>query len=958
MNRRVHVLVLLIVAAGLAAVGLSVWAHDPVPLPAVWRLMTAVAVLALADVTLVQIRFGHNRHAFTWSEAFVVLGLAVVPEPWLVLLAAPVLITLHLSLRRGPLKALFNAFGLTAGIGLARAAYGIVAGGGAPAFDSARAWAGLGCAALVLSLWSHATVAAVVSVSQRTSWPRVFVRGLPVAAVVLAGNTAVGLGLVALSTYDKRVLILLPVLLGLVLLGYRAYASAQQEADTWQWLQRASRELTQLRRDELAEAVTVSAEALFDAEFVEVLVLDQASRAHVYRRSDGRGRTFRDGPALVAPSFWPRASSERELFQVDARRAPAAQQAELAELGLTSCIAAPLVVTDDCVGMLRVGFRGPIAMTARELQVLGTFANQVATSVCNAQLFEQTTGLFEQNRAVTESLGEGVVAMDAEGLITFANPAAASMAGRTVAELLGMQVHEALHAPGFASSAGPLHGRGEACLLTAALAGGGTVRDDDHAIHRPDGSSMPVALTGSAIRRGHQVAGAVLALRDMTERRALEAQLVYQAFHDPITDVANRSLFLDRLQHAMARRAPSPPAVLFIDVDRFKVVNDSLGHRAGDALLRLVAQRLSDCLRPADTLARWGGDEFTVLLEDLTDDGDPVKVAERVLAAMRSPFPAVGHEVVLSVSVGVAVGRPGLVEPQQLIHDADVAMYRAKEQGRDTLAVFRPDMEDAPLERLELENAVRRGLDNHEFRVHYQPIVSVGSRRLVGVEALVRWSSPQGLLSPAAFISLAEDTGLILPLGRQVLDSACSQVHRWHADHPEADPIGLSVNLSARQFQDPALAQDVADILARSGLAPEHLCLEITESVVMQDVPSTMATLADLKNLGVRLAIDDFGTGYSSLSYLKRFPLDAVKIDRSFIDGLGVEAVDKEIVGAVVRLAASLGVDAVAEGVETEVQLEALREIGCPLVQGYFFSPAQPAEHIEAMIEQQLLGAS
>jgi diguanylate cyclase (GGDEF)-like protein len=465
---------------------------------------------------------------------------------------------------------------------------------------------------------------------------------------------------------------------------------------------------------------------------------------------------------------------------------------------------------------------------------------------------------------------------------------------------------------------------------------------------------VPVAFTASPLHRGDTVVGAVVALRDMTERRALEAALTYQAFHDPITDVANRALFLDRLQHALERRG-TDNSVLFIDLDRFKIVNDSLGHRVGDLLLKQVAQRLSSCLRPADTLARFGGDEFTVLLEDVESAADPVAVAGRILSAMARPFNAAGRDIVLSVSVGVATAVAGAsTDPHALVHRADVAMYRAKSRGRDCFEVFVDDMGDRPVDRLDLEAALRRALDNREFRVHYQPVISADTGRVAGVEALVRWQSPTGLQAPEEFIAIAEDTGLILPLGRLVLEEACRQVRRWQQELATPEPLVLSVNLSARQFLDEGLAADVAHILTNSGLAPEHLCLEITESVIMTDLPTTLSSLEQLKNLGVRLAIDDFGTGYSSLSYLKRFPVDVVKIDRSFVGGLGEHAVDTEIVAAVVRLTRSLGMQSVAEGVETASQLDALRELGCPLVQGWFFAPAQPSERVEALIEHQL----
>ena len=909
-----------------------------------WRLVVAACFGALANLPLIHIRFGHHRHSFTWLEAFVVVGLVVVPGPWLALLAPAAVVVVQLSMRRAAVKIAFNAAGLAVGIQIARWLFGL-AGGHLPlAHLTARSGAALALASLGLFAWNYTTVTSAVALSQGIGIRRVGLEGLPVSALVWLGNTAVGIGFAAVSISDQRALVMLPVLLGFAFLVYRAYLSARQDADAWQQLELSSRRITRLDASELAEAVTAAAGALFRADYVEMMVVEAPGRAVAFRRGTAGLRVASDAPERLAPAFWSLVESEREVHSAVAGRATEPLQRELAELGLRTCVAVPLQSSQDCVGMLRLGFDGVVRMRGRELQVLTTFANQVATAAHNALLFGRTNDLFEEYRRVTDSLGEGVLAVDVEGRVTFANPASLRMTGRPTSAMIGMPVHEVLHGSG----AGPDH-VAAACPLMLPLDTGETLRSDDHLIVDARSTAVPVAYTVSPLRRGDRVVGAVIALRDMTERRALEAQLEHQAYHDAITDTPNRAMFMERLNRALQGPAAGL-AVLFIDVDRFKVVNDSLGHRAGDRLLWKVADRLAVCLRPGDTLARFGGDEFTILLTGVTAE-TAAGVAGRIVGMLKAPFEAGGREVVLSVSIGVAAAcPPGRHEAEELIHQADVAMYQAKQRGRDRYAVFQPDMADRPLERLEREVALRRGIERDEFEVHYQPIVAVGSGSVVGVEALVRWRGPEGMVAPSDFIALAEDTGLILPLGRFVLAEACGQLRRWRDDGAVDPAFTLNVNISARQFQDETLAGDIARILFDSGLPPHVLCLEITESVIMHDLPSTMATLTELSELGVRIAIDDFGTGYSSLSYLKRFPVDVVKIDGSFIEGIDDHAVDCEIVAAVVRLAGSLGMRAVAEGVETAGQLDRLRAVGCPLAQGFHFSRARTAPELGGLL--------
>ena len=433
--------------------------------------------------------------------------------------------------------------------------------------------------------------------------------------------------------------------------------------------------------------------------------------------------------------------------------------------------------------------------------------------------------------------------------------------------------------------------------------------------------------------------------REITERRVLEEQLTHQAFHDPLTGLPNRILFLDRLDLALVRteRREGKVAVLFMDLDNFKVINDSLGHEVGDRVLLAVAERLENVMEAEETVARFGGDEFTVLLEDVASVSDAERVAERIAEALRAPFYLGGRERFVTTSIGIVLGTSGREPPEELLRYADAAMYRAKASGRARHAVFDPSMNEKALERLELESDLRRALEREEFRVYYQPKVSFGSGEIIAMEALVRWEHPErGLVSPARFIPAAEEIDLIVPMGRWVLEEACRQARRWHDRFTDRLPLKVCVNLSGKQLRHRALVEEVEAALQETGLDPTALDLEITESVVMEDAPSTLATLQELKELGVNLAIDDFGTGYSSFSYLRRFPVDYLKIDRSFVDGLGKDPDDTALVSGIVSLAHSLGLKVVAEGVETAEQLARLRETGCEFAQGYYFSAPLP----------------
>lgn len=439
-------------------------------------------------------------------------------------------------------------------------------------------------------------------------------------------------------------------------------------------------------------------------------------------------------------------------------------------------------------------------------------------------------------------------------------------------------------------------------------------------------------------------------MSDINDRKVAEEQLLHDAFHDGLTGLPNRALFMDRLGLALnhsRRRVDYLFAVLFLDIDRFKVINDSLGHMRGDQLLIEVTHRLTTCLRPGDSVARLGGDEFCVLIDDVNDVSDATRVANRIQASMQEPFSVAGQEVFATVSVGIALSDKGYDRPEDLLRDADTAMYRAKALGKNRYEVFDKVMHARAVALLSLETDLRWAIERHEFQVHYQPIVALQNDKIVGFEALLRWQHPQrGLVMPSEIIPVAEETGLIVPIGLWVLTEACHQLRKWQEQFPSDPPISVSVNLSAKQFIQPNLVESIEDILRDTGLNPSCLKLELTESVVMDNPQAAAATLRRLRDLDVQLQIDDFGTGYSSLSYLARFPIDTLKIDRSFISRLSLAEENLEIVRAIVTLARNLRLDVTAEGVETKEQLEKLRALGCEHAQGFYWS--QPVESKDA----------
>ncbi len=485
--------------------------------------------------------------------------------------------------------------------------------------------------------------------------------------------------------------------------------------------------------------------------------------------------------------------------------------------------------------------------------------------------------------------------------------------------------------------------------------------EHEHRMRYKDQEYIWVLVRGLAIRdpdgTPYRMAGS---LTDITRRKKTEEQLIHNALYDSLTRLANRTLFSNRLSHALQRlkrNHDSAFAILFLDLDRFKVINDSLGHQTGDEILKTIARRLELCIRPGDTVARLGGDEFVILLEGIQDIHDAERVVERVKARFKEPIQLQHHEVIYtSASIGIVMGSLDYNRPEELLRDADTAMYRAKSKGLGRFEKFDPSMHHHVVSQLQLENDLRRSLDTHDFIIHYQPIVSLLTGKITALEALVRWNHPKkGLLQPADFIWLAEETGLIVPLGHWILRTVCQQISQW--EEAGMNKIRVAVNISARQLLFDGFVDSVSQIIKQTNINPGVLELEITESVVMENLQHAKEALQRLSQIGVQLALDDFGTGYSSLSYLHHFPVNKIKIDRSFIHQAGSNAESKDLVNAIINIAKSLSMDLVAEGVETKDQLEWLQNKHCQSAQGFLFSHPLSAVDIEKMLmsEQNLL---
>jgi diguanylate cyclase (GGDEF)-like protein/PAS domain S-box-containing protein len=483
--------------------------------------------------------------------------------------------------------------------------------------------------------------------------------------------------------------------------------------------------------------------------------------------------------------------------------------------------------------------------------------------------------------------------------------------------------------------------------------------ESQHRLLHQDGTYRWILNRGLLIRDAADTPYRLVgAQTDITTRKVGEEQLLFNALHDGLTGLANRTLFIERLEHSISlarRHEDSTFAVIFFDLDRFKVINDSLGHVTGDQLLITIAHRLKGCLRSSDTCARLGGDEFAILLEHIQDNSEVIRIVERMQQILKTPFVLNNQEVFVNASIGVILNTAGYETPEDLIRDVDTAMYRAKAMGRGRYEIFTQEMHEHAVSLLQLETDLRRAIARKEFLVVYQPVMELRTGKITGFEALVRWQQPErGLISPADFIPIAEETGLILPIGRWVLHEACRQMREWHQQYPTYKALTISVNMSRKQLSQPDLMQQVQQILDETGLEPRCLKLEITESAIMEDIKLATSLMQQLKTLGVQIVMDDFGTGYSSLSHLHLFPIDTLKIDPSFVHKADTDLEKVEIIRTVISLAWNLGIDVVAEGIETKRQMSQLKLLKCDLAQGYLFSRPLSSEAATDFLTRQL----
>jgi diguanylate cyclase (GGDEF)-like protein/PAS domain S-box-containing protein len=536
-----------------------------------------------------------------------------------------------------------------------------------------------------------------------------------------------------------------------------------------------------------------------------------------------------------------------------------------------------------------------------------------------------------------------IMAVDAKGTIDYVSPSVERMLGTSSTSIMGTPLSEFAHPEDVRELDG---------LISRAMVSPGLRVSGEWRLRLADGSWLPVETVASSGEGDPTRPGVVLNTRDLQERKALEQKLTFQAFHDPLTRLANRSLFRERVEHALDRRRTSDMAVLFIDLDNFKTINDSLGHAAGDHVLVETAHRIRSMLRTEDTAARLGGDEFAALLED-ADVTTAARVAERIRIALGDRFWVLGHEVFISASIGIAIRRDGDTA-SEMLRNADVAMYTAKTKGKARFEIFEPAMHDAVVARLGLEAELRRAIERQEFVVHYQPIVRLQSNEIIGAEALVRWVHPtRGMVLPEEFIPLAEETSLIVPLGGWILRQSCRQLAEWQRARGGGDPFVMNVNLSSRQLMREGIAEEVAAAIDESGIRASWLVLEVTETVLMADPPAAAVALGQIRDLGVRVALDDFGSGYSSLSHLRHFPIDIVKIDKSFVDDVAGDGAESAIARGIIDLDRAMRIQTIAEGIEAGAQADRLRDLGCELGQGFFFAEALSPSDWERLLRSQ-----
>lgn len=612
--------------------------------------------------------------------------------------------------------------------------------------------------------------------------------------------------------------------------------------------------------------------------------------------------------------------------------------------GIHSEVTVPLYDAGRVVGTLNVESRDEEHLTDSDLHLMVALSEHVNVAIGRARLYTEVRQSEARFGSLIRNALDLITILDADGTIRYESPAVERTFGYQPDELLGRNAFDLIHPEDLSAT--------YAAFVTALDDPGITPTVEFRFRHR-DGSWRWLEATGTNLLADPAVGGLVVNSRDVTERKESAGRLWHQAHHDSLTELPNRVLFLDRLTQALSKPESASVAVLFLDLDGFKVVNDSLGHEYGDRLLVAAAERLTSTLRAGDVLARFGGDEFTILQKHVTTARDAILMAERLHRVLAAPFAVNGHTLVITSSVGVVLSSSELSTPTDLLRAADVALYRAKAKGKGGSAVFDATRDASAFEQLERETALRHALEVGELRVHYQPKVDLTTGRLVGVEALVRWQHPTaGLLPPDAFIRLAEETGLIVPLGAWVLREACHQAMAWHEKFPDVGMLEMCVNVSPGQVRHPDLVGQVRAILHETGFPPERLTLEITERGLVEDAEATDRTVAALQALGVHLAIDDFGAYQAGIGYLRRWPMDKLKVDQTLVADLDRDERCRAIVAAVVGLAHLLGMGVTGEGIETAEQVTRLREMGCNFGQGYFFAPPLPADELVALLER------
>ncbi|MBW3601192.1 MAG: EAL domain-containing protein [Actinobacteria bacterium] len=758
------------------------------------------------------------------------------------------------------------------------------------------------------------------------------IRGLPINVPVIVGGTS-ALFLLAIV----RMVGLVRILEGTLQRLRHAGARDRVLRETGTVLVAAT------EREEICDAAAEAVTTLVVDDLVGVRIAVGSEEQLAVLASRGEGASLAQQP-LVLDHLPPRArDAVRSLQPIEV---PLPLDGTFPSAASGSMFLAPLTVHERLGGLV-------IVTTAERLPTedadnVVTLTSQVSLALESVALLEDLARRHGEQRfrSLVQSSSDVIMIVEPDATIRFDSPSIERVLGYASSELVGTQLLDLVH-PDYVE-----HVR--VYLGDVIRRGPGLAATIECRIRHRAGHWLDVETVASNLLDDPNVEGLVLTTRDVSERKALEEQLTRQAFHDSLTGLANRLLFADRVGHALARREKPDQslAVLFIDLDDFKTINDSLGHTAGDDLLRVVADRLRGCLRSADTAARLGGDEFAVLLEQTEDSPGVDTVVARLLEALRAPLTLYGKEVSVTASIGAARAQHA-EQPQAdvLLRNADAAMYIAKSSGKNRCTTFEPSMHTRVVERLELKADLKRAVEHDELELHYQPILKLDTGRVVALEALLRWDHPRrGRVPPIDFIPLAEETGLIVEVGRWVLEQACRQARGWPPGESGRRPL-VSVNLSARQLQDPGIVDEVAECLRTSGLPARDLVLEVTETSLMSDAEATMERLHRLKALGLSLAIDDFGTGYSSLSYLQRFPVDIIKIDKTFVGSLTTGAEDAKLAEGILTLAKTLGVKTVAEGIEQPGQLASLRSLGCAYGQGFLFSRPLPTEALGRLLE-------